>query len=156
MGKGWENMDHQTIQDNLWLLNDAELPAQERQVLVDHLVGCPDCSEQVAQWALEQQTFSALPKTEKSDFFVQQTAERIRALPERRGAFTWPAWLSLPQWSPVFGAGLATVAICLVFIQGAAAVSTETLLLAGMPDTESWMFAATDADSAILLGLPTE
>lgn len=148
-------MDHEAIQSQLWLLNDPELPAEERRLLVEHLGACAGCSQQAAKWALAQQAFAAA-KTEPSDFFVQQTMERVRRLPAERFAVRLPSWLTLPRWSPLLGAGLASAAICVVLLRSVGAVSTETLLLAGMPESESWMFGATDDDPSILLGITAE
>ena len=36
-------MEHQSIKEKLWALDDRELPEEERQTIVAHLKECKEC-----------------------------------------------------------------------------------------------------------------
>ena len=159
-------MNHEAVKDKLLAFQDAELPEEERREIAAHLGSCEACRGVLKQWELIGAMLAGAVSAEPSRAFVGRVMNRLAALEEAQTAraplLPFPRWF-LPAIGYAFAFFLMFLAIshppeARLAASGprAAAVNTETVLLADIPQTSQWTFSAEPADLPNLVEVPKE
>ena len=150
-------MTHQTVQDQVWMMRDRELPAPERQALQAHVAACRDCAETARRAGVLQQLLATAPQPVASEAFVQAVLSRLPAPePAARPIRVRPV---ISPWQVLERMGLGVAAATLtvaVLIRPQPAIATETLLRSDWPEQEGWAFSNESPEVNLLLGSTME
>ncbi len=142
-------MNHQMVQEKIWMVQDRELPDADRQAVLAHLKTCTECTALARRWQVTQRLMARVPELEVSEAFVSAVMDRLPAAPVFQPARQ--RW-ALPWWiGPQLEMGLAGVLLTLLLIKPQPAIATEALLLSGSPNDSHWEFSSHTPDPNLLL-----
>jgi len=137
-------MKHQNIEEKLLAFYDSELPPIEHEEVAKHLAICKDCQSVLENWEIVRRAVSRQAVPKPSENFVHKVMTKLVDLEEaKEKSLLFPA---LAKWLfPAIGYTFA------IFIMFAAILhwepvmngetSTETVLLANVPQALRWTFS---------------
>lgn len=136
-------MNHNTIKEKLFEFLEQELSEIERKEISLHLESCKDCKNDLKLWKSTQKILTRIPEQKESEVFTNKVMHFIFALTNKPSIihkFMTFRWLT-----PALGTAIAVLFVCFTLISAEPTITTENLLLAGLPDENlNWIFSSAE------------
>jgi anti-sigma factor RsiW len=148
-------MNHQKIREQIFLLGDPELPAEESAALRKHLETCAQCREISGQWRKLREVFRQAPAVRPSAAFTANVMRRLEAPAENM----WAKALSIfrADWvMPAVGYAFAVLLMGIAIAHRAPLENMDQGLLSGAAPSEEWVVSGDSPDMRQLLGITME
>lgn len=142
-------MNHERMKEKLQAFRDRELAETEREEMAQHLSFCGECRGTLRRWELFSSALLRVASPESSEAFTGGVMARLADLEApgpmaRRGFF--PDWLL-----PALGYGFALALMVIAITHREPFVTTETLLMAEIPQNSQWAFSPEPAGTNTIL-----
>ena len=137
-------MNHEILKEKVPAFRDAELPEEERKEIDQHLPVCGECRGILKKTEVLGATISRVSADDGlSEVFVRQVMTRLACLDQPAVAPRRPVFL---DWLfPALGYGFAIVLMFVAIAHREPFVTTESVLLADMPQNSQWAFSSEPA-----------
>jgi anti-sigma factor RsiW len=140
-------MNHQAIQEKLYVYRDPETGDEERREIAAHLEACEGCRLDLARWEQIQARVSQCTPA-PSPAFVYQVMDRLEPQPKHAPS----AALGFLRWLfPALGYGMALGLMFAVITSRELPVNTEAILLADLPGMDQWTLGNQEPDAGDLV-----